>query len=203
MKKFMFIVLLCTLLINGCSEKQEPEESWKKLEPYMEEGDAKAEDSPYQYLKRVQLANENISVETYLPIAEDFTQDGTEAHASINGISIAVSLKEEKDKTAGSFLNEAYQKENERIHNLQGIQDFKVFDLIEKENYWLLEMDYNQSDGKGTLYPCISIIKMDQLRDGVYLVSTITVDNSETNDNTKSILEEIMEVYGVSIAEYK
>lgn len=169
----------------------------------MEEGDAKAEDSPYQYLKRVQLANENISVETYLPIAEDFTQDGTEAHASINGISIAVSLKEEKDNTAGSFLNEAYQKENERIHNLQGIQDFKVFDLIEKENYWLLEMDYNQSDGKGTLYPCISIIKMDQLRDGFYLVSTITVDNSKTNDNTKSILEEIMEVYGVSIAEYK
>ena len=44
MKKFMFIVLLCTLLITGCSEKQEPEESWKKLEPYMEEGDAKAED---------------------------------------------------------------------------------------------------------------------------------------------------------------
>ena len=55
MKKFMFIVLLCTLLITGCSEKQEPEESWKKLEPYMEEGDAKAEDSPYQYLSLIHI----------------------------------------------------------------------------------------------------------------------------------------------------
>ena len=120
----------------------------------------------------------------------------------MNGISIAVSIKEEKEETAGTFLNEAYQQEYARIHKLKNIQDFKAFDLIEKENFWLMEMDYNQSDGNCTLYPCISIIKMDQLRDGFYLITTLNVDNSKANEDTKAILEEIMEVYGISIKEF-
>ena len=172
MKRIIFALLVCSLLISGCS-KEEPKESRKELEPYVEIGDAKAEDSPYQYLKKIQLQNENISVETYLPISENQTQQGTEAYASLNGISIAVSIKEEKEETAGTFLNEAYQQEYARIHKLKNIQDFKAFDLIEKENYWLMEMDYNQSDGNCTLYPCISIIKMDQLRDGFYLITCL------------------------------
>jgi outer membrane murein-binding lipoprotein Lpp len=200
MKRIIFALLVCSLLISGCS-KEEPKESRKELEPYVEIGDAKAEDSPYQYLKKIQLQNENISVETYLPISENQTQQGTEAYASLNGISIAVSIKEEKEETAGTFLNEAYQQEYARIHKLKNIQDFKAFDLIEKENYWLMEMDYNQSDGNCTLYPCISIIKMDQLRDGFYLITTLNVDNSKSNEDTKAILEEIMEVYGISIKE--
>lgn len=200
MKRIIFALLVCSLLISGCS-KEEPKESRKELEPYVEIGDAKAEDSPYQYLKKIQLQNENISVETYLPISKNQTQQGTEAYASLNGISIAVSIKEEKEETAGTFLNEAYQQEYARIHKLKNIQDFKAFDLIEKENYWLMEMDYNQSDGNCTLYPCISIIKMDQLRDGFYLITTLNVDNSKSNEDTKAILEEIMEVYGISIKE--
>lgn len=201
MKRIIFALLVCSLLISGCS-KEEPKESRKELEPYVEIGDAKAEDSPYQYLKKIQLQNENISVETYLPISENQTQRGTEAYASLNGISIAVSIKEEKEETAGTFLNEAYQQEYARIHKLKNIQDFKAFDLIEKENFWLMEMDYNQSDGNCTLYPCISIIKMDQLRDGFYLITTLNVDNSKANEDTKAILEEIMEVYGISIKEF-
>ena len=200
MKRIIFALLVCSLLISGCS-KEEPKGSRKELEAYVEIGDAKAEDSPYQYLKKIQLQNENISVETYLPISENQTQQGTEAYASLNGISIAVSIKEEKEETAGTFLNEAYQQEYARIHKLKNIQDFKAFDLIEKENYWLMEMDYNQSDGNCTLYPCISIIKMDQLRDGFYLITTLNVDNSKSNEDTKAILEEIMEVYGISIKE--
>lgn len=201
MKRIIFALLVCSLLISGCS-KEEPKESRKELEPYVEIGDAKAEDSPYKYLKKIQLQNENISVETYLPISENQTQQGTEAYASLNGISIAVSIKEEKEETAGTFLNEAYQQEYARIHKLKNIQDFKAFDLIEKENFWLMEMDYNQSDGNCTLYPCISIIKMDQLRDGFYLITTLNVDNSKANEDTKAILEEIMEVYGISIKEF-
>lgn len=201
MKRIIFALLVCSLLISGCS-KEEPKESRKELEPYVEIGDAKAEDSPYQYLKKIQLQNENISVETYLPISENQTQERTEAYASLNGISIAVSIKEEKEETAGTFLNEAYQQEYARIHKLKNIQDFKAFDLIEKENFWLMEMDYNQSDGNCTLYPCISIIKMDQLRDGFYLITTLNVDNSKANEDTKAILEEIMEVYGISIKEF-
>lgn len=201
MKRIIFALLVCSLLISGCS-KEEPKESRKELEPYVEIGDAKAEDSPYQYLKKIQLQNENISVETYLPISENQTQQGTEVYASLNGISIAVSIKEEKEETAGTFLNEAYQQEYARIHKLKNIQDFKAFDLIEKENFWLMEMDYNQSDGNCTLYPCISIIKMDQLRDGFYLITTLNVDNSKANEDTKAILEEIMEVYGISIKEF-
>lgn len=201
MKRIIFALLVCSLLISGCS-KEEPKESRKELEPYVEIGDAKAEDSPYQYLKKIQLQNENISVETYLPISENQTQQGTEAYASLNGISIAVSIKEEKEETAGTFLNEAYQQEYARIHKLKNIQDFKAFDLIEKKNFWLMEMDYNQSDGNCTLYPCISIIKMDQLRDGFYLITTLNVDNSKANEDTKAILEEIMEVYGISIKEF-
>lgn len=203
MKKNMFMILLCAILLCGCETKEEVQiESVKALEPYTEETDAKAEESPYQYLKQIQLYNENISVETYLPASEDFIQEGTEAQAVIDGVSIKVSLEEETDvKTAGEFLNEAFQKENERIHALHGIQDFKVFDLIEEEEYWLLEMDYNQSDGNGTLYPCISIIKMDRLREGFYLISVIRVDNSLANENTKAVLEEVMEVYGVQISE--
>ncbi len=201
MKRIIFALLVCSLLISGCS-KEEPKESRKELEPYVEIGDAKAEDSPYQYLKKIQLQNENISVETYLPISENQTQQGTEAYASLNGISIAVSIKEEKEETAGTFLNEAYQQEYARIHKLKNIQDFKAFDLIEKENFWLMEMDYNQSEGNCTLYPCISIIKMDQLRDGFYLITTLNVDNSKANEDTKAILEEIMEVYGISIKEF-
>ena len=201
MKRIIFALLVCSLLISGCS-KEEPKESRKELEPYVEIGDAKAEDSPYQYLKKIQLQNENISVETYLPISENQTQQGTEAYASLNGISIAVSIKEEKEETAGTFLNEAYQQEYARIHKLKNIQDFKAFDLIEKENFWLMEMDYNQSDGNCTLYPCSSIIKMDQLRDGFYLITTLNVDNSKANEDTKAILEEIMEVYGISIKEF-
>lgn len=200
MKRIIFALLVCSLLISGCS-KEQTKESRKELEPYVEIGDAKAEDSPYQYLKKIQLQNENISVETYLPISKNQTQQGTEAYASLNGISIAVSIKEEKEETAGTFLNEAYQQEYARIHKLKNIQDFKAFDLIEKENYWLMEMDYNQSDGNCTLYPCISIIKMDQLRDGFYLITTLNVDNSKSNEDTKAILEEIMEVYGISIKE--
>ena len=201
MKRIIFALLVCSLLISGCS-KEEPKESRKELEPYVEIGDAKAEDSPYQYLKKIQLQNENISVETYLPISENQTQQGTEAYASLNGISIAVSIKEEKEETAGTFLNEAYQQEYARIHKLKNIQDFKAFDLIEKENFWLMEMDYNQSEVNCTLYPCISIIKMDQLRDGFYLITTLNVDNSKANEDTKAILEEIMEVYGISIKEF-
>ena len=79
------------------------------------------------------------------------------------------------------------------------MQDFQTYDLIEKDGYWLMEMDYSINDGNGPIYPCISVLKMDQLDGGYYLLSSINIDNSKANEETTEVLKELLNVYGVTL----
>ena len=62
-----------------------------------------------------------------------------------------------------------------------------------------MEMDYSINDGNGSIYPCISVLKMDQLDGGYYLLSSINIDNSKANEETTEVLKELLNVYGVTL----
>lgn len=189
---------LCILIVGmtGCSTLPASTPDTVELEPYYE-NDAK-EESVYENLTLVELGDERLSIKTYLPMNEKITQDETSVTSEKDGISVALSLLEEtKEQSVGNIMEEIYKKEKNRIAKLNNVQDFKVYDLMEYDGYWMLEMDYNLHDGNGTLYPCISIIKLDVLDDGFLLASVIQVDNSKANKNTSAVLKEILEVYGI------
>jgi hypothetical protein len=199
-KRNMSIVGICACILSGsiigCAKATVPVSETVKLEPYYE-NDAK-KTSIYENLILVELGNEDISIKTYLPIDDKMKQDEMSASSEKDGVSVELSLLAETEKkNAGNIMEEVYKKEKERISKLENIQDFKVYDLEEYDGYWMLEMDYSLHDGNGTLYPCISIIKLDELDEGFLLSSIIRVDNSTANENTGSVLKETMDVYGI------
>lgn len=199
----IFLALLCSVQIAGCSStghEQIRDKAVKELEPYKGDTDEKKEDTKYQYLTSVTLGDEDYSVQTYLPDTDDLKTGENAASASKDGISVSIRFfQETKDTTAGSTLQTAYQSEKDRIGAIQGMQDFKTYDLIEKDGYWLMEMDYAINDGNGSIYPCISVLKMDQLDGGYYLLSMINIDNSKANEETTGVLKELLNVYGVTL----
>lgn len=204
-KKIMIflLALLCSVQFAGCASighEQIREKTMKELEPYKGDTDEKKEDSKYQYLASVTLGDEDYSVQTYLPDTNELKTEKDTASSSKDGVSVLLRFfQETKDTTAGSVLQTAYQAEKDRIEAIQGMQDFQTYDLIEKDGYWLMEMDYSINDGNGSIYPCISVLKMDQLDGGYYLLSSINIDNSKANEETTEVLKELLNVYGVTL----
>lgn len=201
-KRNIFIVGIYVCLLTGsvigCAKTSDSVSETVKLEPYYE-NDAK-KSSVYENLMLVELGNEEISIKTYLPMDDKMKQDEMSASSEKDGVSVELALLVETEKnTAGNIMEEVYKKEKDRISKLENVQDFKVYDLAEYDGYWMLEMDYNLYDGKGVLYPCISIIKLDELDEGFLLSSIIRVDNSTANENTSSVLKETIDVFGINM----
>lgn len=201
-KRNIFIVGIYVYLLTGsvigCAKTSDSVSETVKLEPYYE-NDAK-KSSVYENLMLVELGNEEISIKTYLPMDDKMKQDEMSASSEKDGVSVELALLVETEKnTAGNIMEEVYKKEKDRISKLENVQDFKVYDLAEYDGYWMLEMDYNLYDGKGVLYPCISIIKLDELDEGFLLSSIIRVDNSTANENTSSVLKETIDVFGINM----
>lgn len=196
--RFRFIVtLLCVgTILTGCNKEAATKETTlKNLESYSEANEVSEEDSsPYEYLTSATLGDENYAVSIYLPDTDNLKVDDYTASASTDGITTTAYLFEETDEASSEdVLQKKFEEEKGRIGNLKGMEDLNVSDLIEGDDYQLIEMDYTLNGS------CISILKMDDLKDGFYLLSYINVDASSLTENSEAILKEILEVYGVNL----
>lgn len=212
-KRGFRMAVLCSLmfLLSGCKEVPPDDtksQEFQELEPYVEEivgeeaeENAKNEASPYESLRAVLLEDENVSVKAYVPDGTDFSQDGLHASGVKDGVTVRLDvLQETKETSAVDLIEDAYQSEKSEAEGLEGVQDIHAYDLEEGDGYWMLEIGYNVSDGGANLYPCKTIIKLDQLSDDFLLRSVIQIDNTKANENTKAVLEDAMEAFGI---EYK
>lgn len=194
--RFVTTLLCISAILVGCNPKAVTEESTlKNLESYSEANEVSEEEpSPYQYLTSTTLGDENYAVSIYLPNTDNLKVEDYTASASTDGITTTAYLFEETDETSsGDVLQKKFTEEKERIEKLKDVKDLNVSDLIEGDNYKLIEMDYTYGGS------CISILKMDDLQDGFYLLSYINVDASNLTDDSEAILKEILGVYGVDL----
>lgn len=193
MERFIAALLCISTILTGCTSViPKDKETLKKLESYEEAKESPK--SPYEYLTDVTLGNEDFMVSVYLPDTDNLKIEEDSASASLDGITTSATLFEEtEDVSLGDVLQKKYEEEKERIEKLKGMENLNVSDLIEGDNYQLIEMDYTLNGF------CISVLKMDDLGDGFYLLSYINVDASGFTDNSGAVLKEILDVYGVDL----
>nr|WP_303181866.1 hypothetical protein [Lachnoclostridium phocaeense] len=192
MKKAL-IILAAVFMLGGCGSHVEITDAGK-LETYIEE--EKAEE--YQYLTRVELRKDTAFVRPYVLADHHIVDTLDGATSEGNGISLELELLDGKEQSVGKILESVYKEIISSLDENTSAESTEICNVIEGSGYWIQEIDYTIRDGS-TLYPCAVFIKLDQLADGYYLNTVLTLDNSTADDNTAEILEELLDAYGIRI----
>lgn len=74
--------------------------------------------------------------------------------------------------------------------------DITVDEMITGDGFALQQINYNYISWDGEKYPCIEIIKCDQVNDDIVMMH-LTVDNSSATQNTQAVFAEACELYGI------
>lgn len=69
-------------------------------------------------------------------------------------------------------------------------------ELISGDGFALQQINYDSISYDGTSYPCFDILKCDVVDDD-YVILMLTVDNSSATEDTKELLHDACEVYGI------
>lgn len=69
-------------------------------------------------------------------------------------------------------------------------------ELISGDGFALQQINYDSISYDGTAYPCFDILKCDVVEDD-YIILMLTVDNSSATDDTRELLRDACEVYGI------
>lgn len=180
------VLLSACFLLCGCTSPSRDDLSSMELEPYR----ADSVEDEYQYLSASAFETDHafISVWTIGENTGKKTYSGT-AH----GVSLKVGLIDsDEQKTAGMIL----EKELDTV--VKDLEDPVIYDVIQGNGYWLQEVDHSYTEGD-LIYPCVVYIKVDDLTDGNYLSSVLSVDNRYTDQETNAVLKELFDAYGINI----
>ncbi|HJA12985.1 MAG TPA: hypothetical protein H9799_08600 [Candidatus Mediterraneibacter merdipullorum] len=74
--------------------------------------------------------------------------------------------------------------------------DITVDEMIAGDGFALQQINYNSVDWEEKEYPCIEIVKCDQVDGGVVMLS-LSVDNSSATADTQAVFKEACELYGI------
>lgn len=191
MKKWKYLVCIgaAACCLYGCSEKK-PEESPVHLEEYQEEGE-----ETYQYMKRLPLKDESGTfLNTYILNGDIQTENGI-VTAEKAGIRMETQLITELSESYGEVMEKAYKEKEEELKNSKA-QNLKIYDMLEGDGCFILQMDYQRTNGK-TIYPCTVYIKIDQIGKNSCLKTMVELDNSKTNKETAEMFREVLNASGI------
>ena len=74
--------------------------------------------------------------------------------------------------------------------------DITVDEMIAGDGFAIQQINYNSVDWEEKEYPCIEIVKCDQVDGGVVMLS-LSVDNSSATADTQAVFKEACELYGI------
>lgn len=195
--KRFFIIFIGIFVLTGCGKT----ESNTELESYAVSGEEVSDnENRYSYLTSINLKKDNANLRVYLPDGESPEKSESKASSSMSGITVETELVFDDSGVNVSALSETeFNTRQIEVSQLAGIQDIVNAPESIGDNFSIRQIGYNINDGNGTIFPCTVIIKADHIQDTYYLKTVITVDNSKANEETKSILKEIMDAYGLSL----
>lgn len=195
--KRCFIIFVGILTLTGCGSS----ESETKLESYAVSGEEVSEsENRYTYLTSINLKKDNANLRVYLPDGESPEKSESMASSSMDGITVETELITDDSGADVSSISETeFITRQTEINQLAGIQDITNIPESAGDSFSIRQIGYNINDSNGTIFPCTVIIKADHIQDTYFLKTVITVDNSKANEDTKSVLKEIMDAFGLSM----
>lgn len=196
--KRCFIIFVGILALTGCGSSK----SETKLESYAVSGEEVSEsENRYTYLTSINLKKDNANLRVYLPDGESPEKSESKASSSMDGVTVETELITDDNGANVSSISETeFITRQTEISQLAGIQDITDIPESTGDSFSIRQIGYNINDGSGTIFPCTVIIKADHIQDTYFLKTVITVDNSQANEEAKSILKEIMDAYGLSLS---
>lgn len=226
LKKFTsFLILTSSLLILvSCSNQSTTTldnykdeitiSSDKELEAYIE-------DKTFEYLDKVEIKTDKSKASVYA--IKDSINYGTYVNGEDHGISLSYSISDDKTDTDGtskdkedelttnSSKSTSIQTQPRTLSDIikttmtnklaklnKDASEVRISDAISGEGYMIQEIDY-QIETDDAIYPCVIYIKADEISKGDFLVSIIEVNNSNTDDDTEDMFNEILKANGIEV----
>lgn len=203
-KKILTIALITIVLalatgtyiyLSHAEEDLEPFQE-TTAEPFQKESN---DTSRFRYLKEYLLKIEGQSLKVYLPENAKSSENENKASGDTNGVSVTAEFILNDDTDTETLTVQETENQMTGISTFEGVQDISLKEVVSAKNYSIQQIDYSINDGNGTLYPCIVIIKTDEIETGTYLRSVIKIDNTAATEKTSSCLKEIIKAYGISL----
>lgn len=190
---FLLFFLSLSLVLTGCKKTG----SGKKTKPSEvqteEKKQNKEEDSKYKYLIKTTISSDGVSVTTYVPGEPDTQTEENPTKGELYGISADCSIET-------GDLNGIISKKAESICNdlkANGYKKIKKGDIQKTSEKGLCSISYSViADQKE--YPCRDIIYAKTISDSSYLLADIAIDNTMADTESKEVLSELLEAYGLT-----
>lgn len=208
MKKIIlfFLFLSVTAFSYGCSHKDDDIPEFEnhvtdegktaenlqnmEIEEYIDEEDP--ENSPYVYMQKIRLRDENYTVDTYIIKSDNIKIDGASAESSSDGVTMKTSLV----KNGNDVIRTNTEKRLERINRLENLKEEPRTEI--RDNIGIISYSVVKGNKE---YPCLYICKADNVVDEddmkIILFTEITINNMKANERTADIMKEVMEVTGI------
>lgn len=226
-KKLISIIILTlsTLILTSCSNQKTATLDDYKNEITVSsnrELEAYVEDKTFEYLEQVEIKTDKSKASVYA--VKNSVNYGTYVNGANHGISLSYSISDDKDvdekredkeetsKTKSSSSKSTSNQTQPRTladvikttmtNKLTALNkdaaEVTISDAISGDGYMIQEIDY-QIETDDAIYPCAIYIKADEISKGDFLVSVIEVDNSNTDDETEKMFNEILEANGIEL----
>lgn len=190
---FLLFFLSLSLVLTGCKKTG----SGKKTKPSEVQTEEKKqnteEDSKYKYLIKTTISSDGVSVTTYVPGEPDTQTEENPTKGELYGISADCSIET-------GDLNGIISKKAESICNdlkANGYKKIKKGDIQKTSEKGLCSISYSViADQKE--YPCRDIIYAKTISDSAYLLADIAIDNTMADTESKEVLSELLEAYGLT-----
>lgn len=190
---FLLFFLSLSLVLTGC-KKTGSDKKTKTSEVQTEEKNKNTEeDSKYKYLIKTTISSDGVSVTTYVPGEPDTQTEENPTKGELYGISADCSIET-------GDLNGIISKKAESICNdlkANGYKKIKKGDIQKTSEKGLCSISYSViADQKE--YPCRDIIYAKTISDSSYLLADIAIDNTMADTESKEVLNELLEAYGLT-----
>ena len=199
-------VFIVFLLLAGCQKEVEA-----PLPPITTETDGvdqvtyEKQEEQYKYLSRQTIDTKEAEVTVYLPNTDEpqTVKDGLQSSA--HGVTVKNTVQKEKE------INKIIAKEIAEIKSdLKGDKNIKEIETgtkskgttEEEMEYALQGVSWQVVDKEHeSIYPCMCIVKSEQITDTHSLTTVITIDNQSSDDDSAAMIQEIADIYGINFEE--
>lgn len=190
---FLLFFLSLSLVLTGCKKTGSGKKT-KTSEVQTEEKNKNTEeDSKYKYLIKTTISSDGVSVTTYVPGEPETQTEENPTKGELYGISADCSIET-------GDLNGIISKKAESICNdlkANGYKKIKKGDIQKTSEKGLCSISYSVIADKKE-YPCRDIIYAKTISDSAYLLADIAIDNTMADTESKEVLSELLEAYGLT-----
>ena len=188
----VFICLLCLTVLCGCKEKGAELEKYHSGEEKIEQNAEK-----YEYLTSIILKESSASLRVWIPDSNTISKKENQVSSQNAGIEVETELLENSSESIQQLCEAKVSEKQNEINAFAGVKDVAV---TGDSSSGIAMINYNIRDGGSNIYPCAVIIKAENIEEGYYLRTSVTVDNTSANENTKKILAEVLDAFGIELS---